>query len=174
VRSALFYEKLFLILSAATLLILLGAILVGHFAMGIHTPEPVGRVDPAQVASTAPFDRPGIVQTGDGRYRVAMISQVWSFAPNEIRIPAGSELEIVSTSRDVIHGLRILRTNVNVMLIPGQVSRVRHVFREPGEYLMVCHEYCGVGHQGMYGRIVVEPSGREPVVASAWCRPETP
>ena len=34
-------------------------------------------------------------------------------------------------------------------------------FDEPGEYLLICHEYCGLGHHMMYGRIIVEPAGTE-------------
>jgi heme/copper-type cytochrome/quinol oxidase subunit 2 len=33
---------------------------------------------------------------------------------------------------------------------------VTHTFDEPGEYRIVCHEYCGVSHQAMFGTVVVE------------------
>ena len=42
------------------------------------------------------------------------------------------------------------------MLIPGQVSRATYTFREPGEHLLVCHEYCGAGHHLMFGKVTVE------------------
>jgi len=53
-------------------------------------------------------------------------------------------------------GFEIARTRVNMMLIPGQVGRLTHVFREPGEYLLICHEYCGMGHHTMSGKVIVE------------------
>jgi heme/copper-type cytochrome/quinol oxidase subunit 2 len=28
-----------------------------------------------------------------------------------------------------------------------------------GETLMICHEYCGIGHQLMWGKVVIERSG---------------
>ena len=31
-----------------------------------------------------------------------------------------------------------------------------HRFEEPGEYDFVCHEYCGVGHHTMAGKLIVE------------------
>ncbi len=65
-------------------------------------------------------------------------------------------MTFISTSADVIHGLHIERTRVNVMLIPGQISKVEYTFDEPGEYLMICHEYCGSGHHLMYGKVIVE------------------
>ena len=86
-----------------------------------------------------------------------MVGQVWSFTPNEIRVPVGSTVTLVATSRDVIHGLFIPGVNVNVMLIPGQISRVTAHFARVGEYFIACHEYCGLGHHTMGGKVIVEP-----------------
>jgi cytochrome c oxidase subunit 2 len=153
-----FYEKLFLWLTAVTLVLFLGAIGTALFALRIDVPAPSGRVDPARLDQTPPFDSLGLKQEGNGHYKLVMVAQIWSFVPNEVHIPAGSTLEIDATSRDVIHGLHVLRTDINIMVIPGEVAHVVHTFREPGEYLMVCHEYCGIGHQGMYGKIIVDPA----------------
>jgi cytochrome c oxidase subunit 2 len=36
---------------------------------------------------------------------------------------------------------------------------VRTRFATPGDHLMPCHEYCSVGHEGMWARVkVVDPS----------------
>ena len=104
------------------------------------------------------FDNPGVRQIAPGKYEVAMLSQIWFFKPNEIRVPVGSEVTFVATSSDVTHGIMIQGTNVNMMLIPGEVSRASATFREAGEFLFVCHEFCGLGHQTMYGKVIVEPS----------------
>jgi cytochrome c oxidase subunit 2 len=40
------------------------------------------------------------------------------------------------------------------------VSRNSYRFRKPGEHLLICHEYCGLAHHTMYGRIIVEPAPR--------------
>ena len=37
------------------------------------------------------FDSPGVRETAPGRYEVVLIGQMWSFTPNEIRVPAGSQ-----------------------------------------------------------------------------------
>jgi len=64
------------------------------------------------------------------------------------------------TSRDVIHGFEITGKNANVMLIPGQISLVKVKFDEPGEHYIICHEYCGIGHQNMFAKIIVEPASQ--------------
>jgi cytochrome c oxidase subunit 2 len=61
------------------------------------------------------------------------------------------------TSKDVQHGFQIDGTNVNMQIVPGQVSKLSHTFTVPGEYRFVCHEYCGAGHAAMYGKVIVTP-----------------
>jgi cytochrome c oxidase subunit 2 len=154
-----FYEKVFLGLTGVALLVMLGALFVTLGAHGGHVPEPAGRVDPKTVLRTPPFDRPGVTREAPGRYRAVMVARTWSFTPAEVRVPEGSTVDFRVVSPDVVHGFRINGTNVNAMVLPGEVTRVEHTFAEPGEYLLVCHEYCGIAHQAMFGRVVVEPAG---------------
>ncbi len=150
------YEKAFLWVGGATLVVFMGALAFATLGAGIHLPDRVGKIDPRAVRETPPFDNPGVREVAPGRYEVVMIGQIWSFIPNEVRIPAGSEVRFRMTSADVIHGFNIERTNVNAMLIPGQVTEMTYRFERPGEHLIICHEYCGLGHHLMYGRFIVE------------------
>ncbi|MBM3219031.1 MAG: cytochrome C oxidase subunit II [Candidatus Rokubacteria bacterium] len=136
---------------------MLAALTVTAFGAGIHLPSVHGRVEPAQIATTAPFDKPGLAHVGPDRYEVYLTGQIWTFAPSEIRVPAGSTVTFVATSRDVVHGLIVPGANVNTMLLPGQIARVTVRFDRPGEYPMICHEYCGIAHHTMGGKIIVEP-----------------
>lgn len=61
------------------------------------------------------------------------------------------------TSADVVHGFLLPDTNVNTMVVPGFVAEVRTRFAEPGDYMMSCHEFCGLGHQAMWTRVSVVP-----------------
>jgi cytochrome c oxidase subunit 2 len=151
------YELAWILPSIAIPVGMLAALLVTAFGAGIHVPSVAGRIDPTRVTETAPFDQPGVVQTGPVSYEVRMIGQIWAFTPNEIRVPVGSTVTFVATSKDVIHGLFIPGANVNVMLIPGQISRVTARFDRVGEFFMACHEYCGIAHHTMGGKVIVEP-----------------
>lgn len=150
------YERAFLWLGALLLVACLGALLYASVAMGIHLPGRVGEIDPEALSSTPPFDEPGVRQTGPESYEVVMIGQAWAFVPAEVTVPAGAEITITATSADVLHGIHVDGTRVNMMLIPGQISRSSYRFEEPGQYAIICHEYCGVGHHTMYGLIIVE------------------
>jgi cytochrome c oxidase subunit II len=151
------YELAWILPSIAIPVGMLAALTVTAFGAGIHLPTAEGRVDPTKVAQTAPFDNPGVVQLGPDRYQVNLTAQVWSFAPSEIRVPAGSTVTFVATSKDVVHGLMIHGARVNVMLLPGQIARATARFERPGEYPIICHEYCGIAHHVMGGKIIVEP-----------------
>ncbi len=150
------YEKAFLFLSGVILVVFLGASFYAAVGMGIMLPSREGEIEVSKVRSTPPFDNPGVREIAPGIYEVVVIGQAWSFMPNEIRVPAGAEVTFISTSADVLHGFNIEGTRVNVMLIPGQVSRVTHRFKEPGEHILICHEYCGLGHHLMSGKVIVE------------------
>lgn len=150
------YEKAFLWLGAVMLVAFLGALAYASIAMGIHLPGRAGEVDPATVAQLPPFDEPGVRQVGPDRHQVVLVGRAWGWEPREIRVPAGAEVTFLATSVDVIHGLHVEDSRVNMMLIPGQISRNTYRFRRPGEYLMVCHEFCGLGHHFMYGTVIVE------------------
>jgi cytochrome c oxidase subunit 2 len=63
----------------------------------------------------------------------------------------------MATSRDVVHGLMIHAANVNTMLLPGQIALVTTRFDRVGEFPMLCHEYCGIAHHMMWGKVIVEP-----------------
>lgn len=155
-------EKKFVIASVILLVVFAAAVGVSAFTYGIQVPLPEQRVDPRTVATpgVTPFGDPldeRVRELAPGRYEVYILAQTWTFLPNEIRIPAGSTITFYLTSRDVLHGFQIENTNINMMVIPGQISRLTATFDEPGVYNYICNEYCGIGHHIMYGRIIVEP-----------------
>ena len=55
--------------------------------------------------------------------------------------------------------IQAIGTNANTMVIPGYVTEFTITFPKPGEYLMMCHEYCGTLHHEMVGALIVEEEG---------------
>jgi len=97
----------------------------------------------------------GSAVEADGSVTVRAIGQQYSFTPQCIVVPTATPITFRATSADVVHGFLIDGTNVNTMLVPGYVSTITTRFDSPGEHNMPCHEFCGVGHEGMWGKIVV-------------------
>ena len=90
-----------------------------------------------------------------GSVTVRGIGQQYSFTPSCMVLPTNTLITLRATSADVVHGFLIDGTNINLMLVPGYVSSLNARFETPGERLMPCHEFCGMGHEGMWGRIKV-------------------
>ena len=151
------YELAWMLPSVAIPVGMLAALAVTAFGAHIGLPGEAGRVNPVTVMQTAPFNQPGVVELAPGRYEAHLLAGIWFFSPPEIRVPEGSEVTFVMTSKDVIHGFMLRAANVNAMLLPGQVTRVTTRFHKAGTYPFLCHEYCGIAHHTMWGNVIVEP-----------------
>lgn len=149
------YEKWWMTFGIGMLVAFLITIGVAAFADNINPPTGSQSIDPTKVAQTPPFDRPGLRQTSDGNYEAYYIARVFSFAPATMAVPAGKKVTFFVTSSDVVHGFYISDTDVNMMAVPGWVNTTSHVFTKKGTYLLICHEYCGIGHQNMFAKIEV-------------------
>lgn len=150
------YEKIWLYVAAGLIVLFASSIVYGAFSQAGHPPSHVETIDPTTARSDPRFTELGVVQKADGSYEVVVLAQMFSFMPAEIRVPAGRPVTFRITSPDVTHGFQIVGTNGNAMVIPGYVTQFTTTFPQPGEYLIVCNEYCGLGHHLMYGKLFVE------------------
>jgi len=105
----------------------------------------------------------GTAMQPDGSAVVRLLLQQFSFSPSVIRIPVNTPVTIRAVSADVVHGFLVGGTNVNAMVVPGYVTTVRVKFSHPGEYLVPCDEFCGMGHQDMWATLVVGSKADFPV-----------
>jgi cytochrome c oxidase subunit 2 len=150
------YERIWLSIGGITLVIFLVLFGIMAFSMSLNPPGHMKIIDPQSVDQTPPFDIPGVRAVGENEYRIVMVASLFMFQPSPINIPAGAKVHFLVTSRDVVHGLEIPGTNVNMMVIPGHVTEYTYTFKQPGQYLILCNEYCGTGHQIMMGQINIE------------------
>ncbi len=150
------YEKYWMWGAGVLVALFVGALLWSAGAHAIHPPSHVETIDPTKVAEHPEFGNPGVITKADGGLEVVITIKMYSFAPAEIRVPRGKPVTFRITSSDVIHGFQIVRTNANTMVIPGYVSQFSMTFQWPGEYLIVCNEFCGLGHHLMQAKLIVE------------------
>lgn len=150
------YERIWLgfgMGSLAVFLIILGIL---AFGMGLHPADSKEKtVAPEKIDQSPPFNNPGVFEVGPNEYEVIMTSFIFGYQPGEISIPKNATVHFKVTSKDVMHGLYVPNTNINMMLIPGHITEYTYTFDETGEHLILCHEYCGIGHQLMQGKIIV-------------------
>ena len=127
---------------------------------GAHIAQSAARGTPEQLLAQSIFTEPGVRATGPNQYDVSIVGQAFVWQPETVRVPVDAEVTFYLTARDVIHGWQVENTNLNVEVIPGEVSRLRTTFSRPGRYRVTCNEYCGIGHQNMIGWIEVVPASQ--------------
>ncbi|MGO1758704.1 cytochrome c oxidase subunit II [Mammaliicoccus vitulinus] len=152
------YEKLWLSVGTASLALFLIILIITGLHKG-HKPAASGRayVNPDKVEQIEPFNKPGLhkVDGKDYDYELVIVASAFNYQSGKIEIPKGSKVKIIATSKDTLHGFSLPGTNVNMMLEPGHISEYSKTFNHKGEYLIICNEYCGVGHADMKSMIKV-------------------
>jgi len=148
------YEKIWIGIAGVLIVVFLGAIFIAAASHAAHPPSGIETIDPETIYETEEFGSPGVRTEADGRTVVSVVAAQFSFDPDPIEVPAGKPITFRLTSPDVIHGFLVAGTNANAMVIPGYVTEFSVTFPRPGEYLVLCHEYCGLVHHEMYGTLI--------------------
>lgn len=95
--------------------------------------------------------------------RVEVTGAQWSWQLSQTQVKAGVPVEFLVTSRDVNHGFGIydasMRMLAQVQAMPGYTNKLLYTFEQPGEYHILCMEYCGVAHHNMTSTLTVSPAG---------------
>jgi cytochrome c oxidase subunit 2 len=139
---------------------ILGLIIYAALALHISPPSNVELIDPKTLQLSGEFTEQnlGTQVSGDGSVTARIVATQYAFLPQCVAVPLNRPVTLRLASPDVIHGFLIAGTNVNTMVVPGYVSQVHATFTQPGETLMPCHEFCGLGHSAMLGRVQVLPA----------------
>jgi cytochrome c oxidase subunit II len=140
-------EKIALVIAGVLMTLFFGALVYSTAGLDISLPT--------CVTDVAPFKKGQVIDKGDNHYEVHMVARMWAFDPPEVRLPPGADVDLYLSALDVTHGMYIEHTDVNLMAVPGAVNAARVHFDREGEYPVICHEYCGLGHQNMMGKFVI-------------------
>jgi cytochrome c oxidase subunit 2 len=149
--SALRLERRLFIVSTAFVMILFGlaALAVNLFHVGL----------PTCLTDIKPFQKGELIAHSPTHYELHYVARMWQFEPQEVTVPAGSTIDIYVSTPDVTHGLILLGTNLNMMAVPGVVNYARIKLDQVRTYHLLCHEYCGTGHERMAATLrVVDPA----------------
>jgi heme/copper-type cytochrome/quinol oxidase subunit 2 len=119
--------------------------------------------------------RISVAQTPDANIQVVeMTAKKYEFSPSPIHVKKGMKVQLKIKALDRAHGLKI-----NVYpdgadtkgapgltfaaaqdcwkLEKGEVTTIEFVAQQPGSYPFRCCTFCGFGHLGMKGQLIVDP-----------------
>ena len=74
---------------------------------------------------------------------------------NELHVPVGRNVKLITTSEDVIHDFFVPAFRVKADVLPGRYVNIWFNATRPGRYHLFCAEYCGTRHSGMIGEVIV-------------------
>ena len=158
------YERFWIAASLLLIVLFIGTVTWGAVGQGVTmVSDGGGSIDASEVGDHPDFGElpdDAVRRTGEDQYDVYVLARQFNFVPGTgqpIEVPADSTVTFHVTTPDVTHGFEVVGTNVNTMVIPGQVTEFTVEFDEPAEYGIICNEYCGTGHHLMEGRLVVVP-----------------
>lgn len=78
---------------------------------------------------------------------------VW--VPDEIAVKLNETVQLEFTAPEVVMGFYCPDLKLRQMIIPGQKPTVRWTADRAGKFDFLCDVFCGDGHEGMAGRIIV-------------------
>ena len=87
---------------------------------------------------------------------ISINAKQWQFDPSVIHATKGQALVIELKSLDRVHGFSIPDLNVRTDVKPGEMTRIRIVPDKAGTFTFHCDVFCGDGHEGMSGQLIVE------------------
>lgn len=167
-------EKLFVYAVLASVVLMSAFVLAWIFLSGHNVPTATYRTDPAafsqqvsrMVAAHKGHDGRVYLPAGTDGY---IMAARYSWYP-ELVLEAGRPYRIWLSAADVLHGFSLVGNgqNINLEVAPNHAYGATFTPDEPGRYLIVCNEFCGLGHAKMQGYItVVTPAEMKQHVAAA-------
>jgi len=86
---------------------------------------------------------------------IEMTAEDFHFTPEAIRVAAGTLVTLRITA-DGTHGFSLAAFGIDERLESGETKVIEFFAGQKGEYGFRCSHFCGIGHLGMTGTIVVE------------------
>ena len=86
---------------------------------------------------------------------IPVVARKFVFLPNVIKLKKGEPVVLEFTAPEVVMGFNSPELKLRADIIPGEVARVRFTPDREGTFPFLCDIFCGDGHEGMSGTIVV-------------------
>ena len=86
---------------------------------------------------------------------IPVVARKFVFLPNEIRVKKGETVTLELSAPEVVMGMNIPEFKVRADIIPGTVSKLTFTPDKAGTFPFLCDIFCGDGHEGMSGTLIV-------------------
>jgi cytochrome c oxidase subunit 2 len=90
--------------------------------------------------------------------RIPVVARKFVFIPNEIAVREGESVVLEFTAPEVAMGFYAPTLGLRALIVPGETARVAFTADKAGRHDFLCDVFCGDGHEGMSGHLVVSAS----------------
>jgi cytochrome c oxidase subunit II len=98
---------------------------------------------------------PGAGVSGNVK-EIVMTAQKYDFNPEVITVKQNEHVKLVITALDHDHGFKIDALHIDQLLKQGEPTTIEFTADTTGTFSFQCSHFCGLGHKGMKGQLVVE------------------
>ncbi|HTZ41383.1 MAG TPA: cupredoxin domain-containing protein [Syntrophales bacterium] len=92
----------------------------------------------------------------DAEQVIKITAKKFEYDPNTVTVKKGAPVVLEFTSLDRLHGFSCPGLGIRTDIAPGKVTPLRFVPQKAGTYPFHCDNFCGSGHEGMTGMIIVQ------------------
>jgi cytochrome c oxidase subunit 2 len=87
---------------------------------------------------------------------IQITAKRFEYSPSEIHLKKGEPVILEFKTEDRKHGFKVPELGLVAVVVPGEVTRLPMTPDKTGRFEFHCHLFCGSGHEGMTGVIIVE------------------
>ncbi len=99
---------------------------------------------------------PDIDRTKVPHQTIEMTAEHFHFTPEEVRVKEGTLLTFKIRAIDGTHGFALGAFGIDARLPENETTVIELYAAKKGEYGFKCSHFCGLGHLGMTGKLIVE------------------
>jgi cytochrome c oxidase subunit 2 len=95
-------------------------------------------------------------EAAPGTVEIKVTAKKYEFDPGQIRVKKGDHVKLILTAVDHDHGFKLDAFQIDQKVKKGQTAAVEFTADKTGTFPFACSKFCGMGHKGMKGEVVVE------------------
>jgi cytochrome c oxidase subunit 2 len=87
---------------------------------------------------------------------IRMTAKKYEYDPAVITAKEGEHVRLIITALDHDHGFKIDDLHIDQLLKKGEPTTIEFTADTTGTFPFQCSHFCGLGHKGMKGELIVE------------------
>jgi cytochrome c oxidase subunit 2 len=99
---------------------------------------------------------PGLDRAAISSQVIEMQAKRFDFIPEVVKVKVGTLVTIRVTAVDGTHGFALGAFGIDERIEEGETKTIEFYAVKVGEYDFHCSHFCGLGHLGMKGKVIVE------------------